>query len=171
MKRRKINNIGKSSTFDSREKSFHTVPCKVCDRAMIIDKKYDTGVCWVCVVRLTEPPEEKEEKPKRVRGWQFMEIWVDEDGTVFEKGKENEKLKGKYEPSDIKKIQEERKKAKLLKQEQTKKKVTKKKISSDEKRIIQTEIKKLKDEFKQETRKTYKQKLKIKIKKLQKSLN
>lgn len=141
--------------------TLHSRNCKHCDRIMQIDVKYDTGVCWVCVAKMTEPPKEtvSTNKINRVRGWQFMAIWVDPDGTVYEKGVENPKLKGKHKPSDPKKIRAERRKVKKGKQ-----------YSDADKRKMRTEIKKLKDQLKKEKRKTYKTQIKRKIKSLQKKI-
>ena len=53
-------------------------------------------------------PEDFEEKTKsykptgRPAGWHFMNEFVDKDGNVFHKGKEQPKLKGTLEPTKVK---------------------------------------------------------------------
>ena len=48
-----------------------------------------------------------ENKPKRVKtgrpsGWHFMNEFVDKDGTVYHRGKEQPKLKGTLPPTEVK---------------------------------------------------------------------
>ena len=81
-------------------------------------------VCWKCTNKLVGPPEiNYGYKPSgRPRGWQFMKEFVDKDGNVFHKGKEQPKLKGTLSPTKItnkpkaklSKAQKERQKQKLL---------------------------------------------------------
>jgi len=61
-------------------------------------------ICSSCVTRMI-PCEA--DKPKRVSsgrpsGWHFMKEFVDKDGNVFHKGKEQPKLKGTLPPTKIK---------------------------------------------------------------------
>jgi hypothetical protein len=59
-------------------------------------------VCWICCQRITDPPANYlPSKPKRPRGWQFMSVFVDKDGTVFHKGVEQPELKGTLPPTII----------------------------------------------------------------------
>ena len=49
----------------------------------------------------------EQDKPKRVKtgrpsGWHFMNEFVDKDGNVFHKGKEQPELKGTLEPTKVK---------------------------------------------------------------------
>ena len=50
------------------------------------------------------PETTKKSKPKtgRPAGWHWMVEFVDKDGTVYHKGKEQPKLKGKLPPTEIK---------------------------------------------------------------------
>ena len=73
-------------------------------------------------------------KPKRVStgrpaGWHFMNEFVDKDGNVFHKGKEQPKLKGTLSPTKIKpkkKVKRRSKEEMLLARHEKKKKVLKK---------------------------------------------
>ena len=58
-------------------------------------------LCWKCVCQITPPPEIKGGyvSKGRPRGWQFMKEFIDKDGNVFYKGKEQPDLKGTLPPT------------------------------------------------------------------------
>ena len=60
--------------------------------------------CSICVLATCDFPEEpKSYKPTgRPAGWHWMNAFVDKDGNVFHKGKEQPKLKGKLKPTKVK---------------------------------------------------------------------
>ena len=60
--------------------------------------------CWSCVMKTVGVPKEKVSKPKsgRPAGWHFMNEFVDKDGNVFHKGKEQPDLKGTLPPTKVK---------------------------------------------------------------------
>ena len=76
----------------------------------------------------------EQDKPKRVKtgrpsGWHFMNEFVDKDGNVFHKGKEQPKLKGTLPPTKIKpkkKVKRRTKEEILLARHEKKKKILKK---------------------------------------------
>ena len=76
----------------------------------------------------------EQDKPKRVKtgrpaGWHFMNEFVDKDGNVFHKGKEQPDLKGTLPPTKIKpkkKVKRRSKEEMLLARHEKKKKVLKK---------------------------------------------
>ena len=76
----------------------------------------------------------EQSKPTRVKtgrpsGWHFMNEFVDKDGTVFHKGKEQPKLKGTLPPTKIKPKKKAKRRTKdeiLLARHEKKKKVLKK---------------------------------------------
>ena len=76
----------------------------------------------------------EQDKPKRVRtgrpaGWHFMNEYVDKDGNVFHKGKEQPYLKGTLPPTKVKpkkKVKRRSKEEMLLARHEKKKKVLKK---------------------------------------------
>jgi len=75
--------------------------CVATDR---VSSTAHTYICSSCVTRMI-PCEA--DKPKRVSsgrpsGWHFMNEFVDKDGNVFHKGKEQPKLKGTLPPTKIK---------------------------------------------------------------------
>ena len=75
----------------------------------------------------------EENKPKRVKtgrpsGWHFMNEFVDKDGNVFHKGKEQPDLKGTLPPTKVKpkkKVKRRSKEEMLLARHEKKKKVLK----------------------------------------------
>ena len=60
-------------------------------------------LCWRCVNLTVGPPEIKGGyiSKGRPRGWQFMKEFVDPQGNVFHKGKEQVDLKGTLAPTKI----------------------------------------------------------------------
>jgi len=85
----------------------------------------------------------EENKPKRVKtgrpsGWHFMNEFVDKDGTVFHKGKEQPNLKGTLPPTKIKPKKKAKRRTKeeiLLARHEKKKKVLKKAKTKLQKKI------------------------------------
>jgi len=61
-------------------------------------------LCYKCVNKTVGPPNIKGgyKSTGRLRGWQFMKEFVDKDGNVFHKGKEQPKLKGTLKPTEAK---------------------------------------------------------------------
>jgi len=81
-----------------------------------VDDGTDAVLCYKCVQRTVPPPDIKGGyiSKGRPRGWQFMKEFVDKDGNVFFKGKEQVKLKGTLKPT---KIESKKDKKKLSKSE------------------------------------------------------
>ena len=87
--------------------SYQSLPCTKCGR--IVDNVGDTAVkvtCSYCVLMSVGLPTESTVttyKPTgRPPGWHFMVEFVDKDGNVFHKGKEQPKLKGTLKPTKVK---------------------------------------------------------------------
>ena len=85
----------------------------------------------------------EQDKPKRVKtgrpsGWHFMNEFVDKDGNVFHKGKEQPDLKGTLPPTKIKPKKKAKRRSKeeiLLARHEKKKKVLKKAKTKLQKKI------------------------------------
>jgi len=85
----------------------------------------------------------EQDKPKRVKtgrpsGWHFMNEFVDKDGNVFHKGKEQPDLKGTLPPTKIKPKKKAKRRSKeeiLLARHEKKKKVLKKSKTKLQKKI------------------------------------
>ena len=83
--------------------------CKSCYEYQKVEKDTKAITCSRCTMINTlklKPMDEffKSVKPKtgRPAGWHFMNEFVDKDGNVFHKGKEQPKLKGTLEPTKVK---------------------------------------------------------------------
>ena len=84
--------------------------CKHCQSEYVqVDEGTAAITCSACVIKKTlalKPMDEffKSVKPKTGRppGWHFMNEFVDKDGNVFHKGKEQPELKGTLKPTKVK---------------------------------------------------------------------
>ena len=84
--------------------------CKVCQSEYVeVDEGTAAITCSACVIKKTlalKPMDEffKSVKPKtgRPAGLHFMNEYVDKDGNVFHKGKEQPDLKGTLKPTKVK---------------------------------------------------------------------
>ena len=87
--------------------SYKSLSCTKCGRT--VNNVGDTAVkvtCSYCVLMAVGLPAESTlttYKPTgRPPGWHFMVEFVDKDGNVFHKGKEQPKLKGTLKPTKVK---------------------------------------------------------------------
>ena len=84
--------------------------CKHCQSEYVrVDESTAAITCSSCVIRKTlalKPMNKFFGKQKvstgRPAGWHFMNEFVDKDGNVFHKGKEQPKLKGTLKPTKVK---------------------------------------------------------------------
>ena len=116
-------------------------------------------LCYKCVNKVTEPPvfTAKYTPTGRPKGWQWMNQFVDKDGTVYLKGKEQVELKGTLPVT-------------VIKPKKLKKRLTKKKRESQNRELM-AEIYKLKKQLKKVTLKKDKKSLEIQIRKLNRKIN
>jgi len=98
--------------------------CKSCYEYKKVEEGTKAITCAKCTMINTlklKPMDEffKSIKPKtgRPAGWHFMNEFVDKDGNVFHKGKEQPKLKGTLKPT---KVKPRKKKKKLSEDEKLK---------------------------------------------------
>tara|TARA_Y100001963_G_C6543376_1_gene336601 strand:- start:18 stop:428 length:411 start_codon:yes stop_codon:yes gene_type:complete len=95
-------------TYKENGKTF--MICKVCQSEYC---EVDTGIravtCSGCVIKKTlalKPMDEffakKHKKTGRPAGWHWMAEFVDKDGKVYHKGKEQPELKGTLPPTKVK---------------------------------------------------------------------
>ena len=106
-----------------------------------VDEKTIAVRCWKCVnVIIGLPAEKKSYVPTgRPAGWHFMNEFVDADGNVFFKGKEQPKLFGTLKPTKVKppkKKTKRRTKEQILIDRHNKKKVALKKAVKKQKDFI-----------------------------------
>jgi glutathione peroxidase-family protein len=90
------------------EKGVRYMMCN-CGTYISVGETATNVVCGTCTNRnmMMKFPELHEGKPKRKTtgrpvGWHFMKEFVDKDGNVFHKGKEQPKLKGTLSPTIVK---------------------------------------------------------------------
>ena len=97
--------------------SFHEdgkrfMQCKICQSEYIQTGEDAVAVtCSICTQRLClshmsleemMPSLRKKKSTGRPAGWHFMNEFVDKDGNVFHKGKEQPELKGTLKPTKVK---------------------------------------------------------------------
>ena len=117
------------------EKGVRYMMCN-CGTYISVGENATGVVCGNCTNRkmMINFPELHEGKPKRKStgrpaGWHFMKEFVDADGNVFHKGKEQPDLKGTLPPTKIKPKKKAKRRTKeeiLLARHEKKKKVLKK---------------------------------------------
>ena len=117
------------------EKGVRYMMCN-CGTYIAVGETATNVICGKCTNHrmMAKFPELHEGKPKRVSsgrpaGWHFMNEFVDKDGNVFHKGKEQPKLKGTLPPTKVKPKKKAKRRTKeeiLLARHEKKKKVLKK---------------------------------------------
>ena len=120
---------------DYIEKGVRYMMCD-CGTYISVGESAVNVVCGTCTNHriMAKFPELHEDKPKRKTsgrpsGWHFMNEYVDADGNVFHKGKEQPDLKGTLPPTKIKPKKKAKRRSKeeiLLARHEKKKKVLKK---------------------------------------------
>ena len=83
--------------------------CHRCLKHRKVDMETTKVTCSRCVVIIdmakfpdTLPKHSTKKKTGRPAGWHFMNEFVDKDGNVFHKGKEQPELKGTLKPTKVK---------------------------------------------------------------------
>jgi len=104
--------------------SFHEdgnrfMQCKVCQSEYVQTGEDAVAVtCSICTQRLClshtsledmVPSLRKKKSTGRPAGWHFMNEFVDKDGNVFHKGKEQPELKGTLKPTKVKPVKKRKK--------------------------------------------------------------
>ena len=85
--------------------SYQALPCNKCGRLVEnVGENAFKVTCSYCILMLVGMPEEPKSTYKptgRPAGWHWMAEFVDKDGNVFHRGKEQPKLKGKLKPTKV----------------------------------------------------------------------
>jgi len=81
--------------------------CKSCYEYKKVEEGTKAITCSDCVVKIDmmkfpDTIQKQKVSSGRPPGWHFMNEFVDKDGNVFHKGKEQPKLKGTLEPTKVK---------------------------------------------------------------------
>ena len=97
-----------------KEGSIRYLACSVCGNYEVVGESATAVKCSSCVLKIMMnqyPQEEpKSYKPTgRPAGWHWMNEFVDKDGNVFHRGKEQPKLKGTLKPTVVKPIKKRKK--------------------------------------------------------------
>ena len=95
--------------------------CQICGRYEAVGDETTAVKCGRCVsmIMMNKYPHEepKSYKPTgRPAGWHWMTEFVDKDGNVFHRGKEQPKLKGTLKPTVVKPTKKKRKKRRTKEQ-------------------------------------------------------
>ena len=95
--------------------SYITLPCSKCGR--LVENCGESAVkstCSVCVMGMVGMPSEPVQRVStgRPAGWHFMNEFVDKDGNVFHKGKEQKKLKGTLPPTKVQPVKRKKRRSK-----------------------------------------------------------
>ena len=95
--------------------SYITLPCSKCGR--LVENCGESAVkstCSVCVMGMVGMPSEPVQKVStgRPAGWHFMNEFVDKDGNVFHKGKEQKKLKGTLPSTKVQPVKRKKRRSK-----------------------------------------------------------
>ena len=123
--------------------SYISLPCKKCNR--IVDNVGESAksvICSICTLGMVGFPAEPKSAYKptgRPAGWHWMVEFVDKDGNVFHKGKEQPKLKGTLPPTKVtpkKKPTKRRTKEQILLDRQKEKKAALKKAIKKQKDFL-----------------------------------
>jgi len=89
-----------------------SLQCNKCGRWVDnVSESTKSVTCSYCTLQAVGMPEEKTKSYKptgRPAGWHFMSEFVDKDGNVFHKGKEQPDLKGTLPPTKITKAKVKR---------------------------------------------------------------
>ena len=89
------------------DKGQRWMQCKFCCEYQKVDDPVGYITCGSCVTKIDMikfPDTIKKQKVStgRPAGWHFMNEYVDKDGNVFHKGKEQPELKGTLKPTKVK---------------------------------------------------------------------
>ena len=87
-----------------KEKGVTYMQCKSCHDYVSVSEGTIAVTCGTCNARKLAWPKSAEQKVSsgRPSGWHFMNEFVDKDGNVFHRGKEQPDLKGTLPPTKVK---------------------------------------------------------------------
>ena len=131
---------------------------KFCGEWVKVGPTVTAVLCHKCVNKVVDPPKftPRYQPTGRPKGWQWMNEFVDKDGNVFHKGKEQPDLKGTLPTTIVKKTS---KKKRLTKRER-----------EAQKRTAMAELYDLKKKLKKVTLKKDKKRIEVQIRKISRKL-
>ena len=92
---------------ENKGSMYRHMECRVCGQMSKCGEEASSVLCHVCVseslnAEFGGPDVTLKKSTGRPRGWKWMAVFVDRDGTVYHKGEEQPDLKDTLEPSKIK---------------------------------------------------------------------
>ena len=92
---------------ENKDTMYRYMECKICGQMTKCDEGTEALTCSECVQETLAnqfggPETFGKTSSGRPRGWKWMQLYVDKDGTVFHRGIEQPELKGTLPISDIK---------------------------------------------------------------------
>lgn len=130
---------------------------KLCDNLVKVSSNTKSALCSSCTSLVVDPPKTYEVSSGRPRGWQFMNLYVHQDGTVFRKGIEQPEL---FNTLPVTIVEEKVKAGKLTKTQKT-----------DLRSKLSLEIRQLQKSIDEESRRIAKIKLEKQQNKLRRQFN
>ena len=102
-----MNDINKQTYYTEYIDGQRYMECKVCGQLEKAGETTTGTTCYECVKESYDKefpfePNTGYKPTGRPRGWAFMKKYVDKEGNVFHRGKEQPKLKGTLKPTVIK---------------------------------------------------------------------
>jgi hypothetical protein len=98
-----VNIFLKYKTRIGKGREMKLLDCHKCGRWVEVDTEAHKVTCAYCVQLAVGFPDDAPQKKSsgRPAGWHFMNEFVDKDGTVFHRGKEQPELKGTLPPTKV----------------------------------------------------------------------
>jgi hypothetical protein len=92
---------------ENKNSMYRQMECRICGQMSKCGEDATAVTCHVCVseginAEFGGPELLGKKSTGRPRGWRWMAVYVDKDGTVYHKGEEQPELKGTLKPSEIK---------------------------------------------------------------------
>jgi len=128
------------------EDNIRYLSCSICGNYEVVGESATAVKCSTCVMKIMMnefPIEDKSYKSTgRPVGWHWMKEFVDKDGNVFHKGKEQPKLKGTLPPTVVKKPKKTKRRTKeqMLLDRHNKKKASLKKAVQKQKDFLNHKV-------------------------------
>jgi len=115
---------------------------RLCDSWIKVGPDVTATLCHLCVNRVTESPKftPRYVPTGRPKGWQWMSEFVDKDGTVYHKGKEQPALKGSLPTTEVKSQTNKKRKTKREREAQRRKDASK--LYDLKKKLVKAKLKK-----------------------------
>ncbi|MAG27207.1 hypothetical protein CMI47_16870 [Candidatus Pacearchaeota archaeon] len=83
--------------------TYKYMECKLCGQMAPVCEDTTAVTCSDCIAESWEPFNNAQKLSDKPRGWTLMKEFVDKNGNVYHKGKEQQELKGTLKPTKIKK--------------------------------------------------------------------